>query len=85
VVGQFLNPTGAQAIGGSLQRASAGPVDTSSGVDAAAANAVPVWGKWIIRQASTAGSAQLQMRSEVGGSAVTLLGGSLWLKYRVIA
>jgi hypothetical protein len=38
-----------------------------------------------ILNANTAGTIQLQLRSEIATSAVTLLGGSVWLKYRTIS
>lgn len=65
------------------QIAPATTVGQTSGVRAATTN-VPVIGRWIIAIGATAGTVQLQFRSEVGSSAVTMKAGLTAIGWRAI-
>jgi hypothetical protein len=65
------------------QIAAGASIGVTSGVRAAATN-TPVFGRWIIQTAAAAGIVQLQFRSEVAGSAVTIRAGLSALGFRVI-
>jgi len=84
VAGVTWHPVSATALGSAFSRASGAVTGATASVDAVAPNFVPFTSKWVVKNANTAGIVQLQLRSEVAASAVTLLGGSVWLKYRTI-
>lgn len=65
------------------QTASANTAGATSGVRAALTN-IPVIGRWIVQTGSTAGTVQLQFRSEVAASAVTMKAGITALGWRLI-
>lgn len=71
IVGSYNHNTTATAIEGSYNNA-AGAVGGNTSAAAAAAANLPINGRWIIATGATAGAAQLQFRTEVAASAVTL-------------
>lgn len=85
VAGLTWHPSSATALSSALSRATGAVTGATTGVDAVSPNAVPFLSKFMVLNANTAGTVQLQLRSEIAASAVTLLGGSVWLKYRTIA
>lgn len=85
VAGTMWHPVSTTALGSSFTRATGAATGNTASVDAAAPSIVPFTGKWTVKNANTAGTVQLQMRTEVSTSAATLLGGSVWLKYRTIS
>jgi hypothetical protein len=74
VVGMIWHPTSGTALGSALQRADAAIIGTgTAGVDAATSD-VPFRGSWIIVNGSTPGTVQLQARSEIAASQITIRG-----------
>ena len=71
ISGQMLHPVSATAPGGTEQIADAATTGASTGVRAAATN-VPIMASFIVAIGATAGTVQLQFRSEVAASAVTM-------------
>ncbi len=71
------------AAGPIEQIATAANPGPTSGVRAAATN-VPLIGRWIVQTGATAGPVQLQFRSEVTASAVTMKAGLTAMGWRVI-
>ena len=71
IVGGYNHNTTATAIEGSYNNA-AGAVGGNTSAAAAATVNLPITGRWIIAIGATAGAAQLQFRTEVAASAVTL-------------
>lgn len=65
------------------QLASAATPGATSGVRAAATN-IPVVGRWIVQTGAAAGNVQLQFRSEVAASAVTMKAGLTAFGWRLI-
>lgn len=84
ISGSYQHNTTATAIEGSYNIASGAVKGNTSGVLTAADN-VPIAGRWIVKTAATAGNAQMQFRSEVAASAVTLKAGLSALVARRIA
>lgn len=82
--GGYSHNTTATAIEGSYNNASGAVKGNTSGVLTALDN-VPITGRWIIKTGATAGSAQLQFRTEVATSGVTLKAGLSVLIARRIA
>lgn len=71
VSGQSIHPVSATALGGAEQIADNATTGATSGVRAAATN-VPITARFIVAVGVTGGNIQLQFRSEVAGSAVTM-------------
>lgn len=71
IVGGYSHNTTASAIEGSYNNASGAVGGNTSAAAAAGAN-LPITGRWMIAVGATPGSAQLQFRTEVAASAVTL-------------
>lgn len=71
ISGAYQHNTTASAIEGSYNIASGAVKGNTSGVLTANDN-VPISGRWVITTAATPGNAQLQFRTEVAASAVTL-------------
>lgn len=71
IVGSYSHNTTATAIEGSYNNA-AGAVGGNTSAAAVASANLPIIGRWIIAVGATAGVAQLQFRTEVAASAVTL-------------
>ncbi len=65
------------------QTANAATSGATTGVRSAATN-VPILGKWIVAVGATGGTVQLQFRSEIAASAVTMKAGLTALGHRVI-
>ncbi len=65
------------------QIATAATTGATTGVRAATTN-VPIVGKWIVTVGATAGTVQLQFRSEIAASAVTMKAGVTAIGRRVI-
>lgn len=82
VVGGGRHNTSATAVSGWEQIADAATTGATTGVRAASTN-VALRAKWLVSISSTGGTVQLQLKSEVGSSAVTLQAG-LVLKYRKV-
>jgi hypothetical protein len=71
LVGSYSHNTTATAIEGSYNNAG-GAVGGNTSASAIAAANLPITGRWIIAVGATPGVAQLQFRTEVAASAVTL-------------
>jgi|SRR6187549_377858 len=71
IVGSYSHNTTATAIEGSYNNA-AGAVGGNTSAAAIASANLPITGRWIIAVAATPGVAQLQFRTEVAASTVTL-------------
>jgi hypothetical protein len=71
IVGGYSHNTTATAIEGSYNNV-AGAVGGNTSAAAVAAANLPIIGRWLIAVGATPGSAQLQFRTEVAASAVTL-------------
>jgi len=71
ISGGYSHSTTATALEGSYNNAS-GAVGGNTSAAAAAATNLPITGRWILKTSATAGNAQLQLRTEVAASAVTL-------------
>lgn len=83
VSGLLLHPTSATGLGGTEQIADAATTGATGGVRVANTN-VAVTARWIIAIGATGGTVQLQFRSEVAGSAVTVKAGLTALGRRII-
>jgi hypothetical protein len=83
ISGQIVHSTSASALGGTEQIADNATTGATSGVRAANTNA-PITARWIIAIGATGGTVQLQLRSEVAASAVTLKAGLTALGRRAI-
>lgn len=84
ISGAYSHNTTATAIEGSYNNASGAVGGNTSGAAAAAAN-LPITGRWVITTGATPGNAQLQQRTEVAASAVTMKAGLSVLVVRRIA
>jgi hypothetical protein len=82
--GMYQHNTTATALEGSYNIASGTVKGNTTAVLVAAEN-VPAQGRWVIKTAGTAGTAQLQFRTEVAASAVTLTAGLSVLIARRVA
>jgi hypothetical protein len=71
VTGQIIHSTSATALGGTEQIADNASTGATTGVRAAATNA-PILASFIVAIGTTAGPVQLQFRSEIAASAVTM-------------
>ena len=71
------------ALGPVEQIAAGASVGVTSGVRAAATN-IPISGRWIVQAGATGGTVQLQFRSEIAASTVTMRAGLTALGFRVI-
>lgn len=80
ISGGFNTNTSATAIEGSYSIAGGTVKGTTSGVLVANEN-VFLRGAWLVNTSATAGNANLQFASEVGGSAVKLIGGLSLCKF----
>jgi hypothetical protein len=83
VAGQVIHPISATALGGTEQIADNATTGATSGVRAANSN-VSVTARWIIAIGATGGTVQLQFRSEVAASAVTMKAGLTAMGRRII-
>jgi hypothetical protein len=83
IAGLTIHPVSGTALGGTEQIADNATTGATSGVRAAATN-VPVLARWIIAIGATGGTVQLQFRSEVAASAVTMKAGLTALGRRAI-
>lgn len=83
VIGQMLAITSGSAIGGSEQIADNATTGATSGVRAANAN-VPVTARFVVAVGATGGNVQLQFRSEIAASAVTMKANLTAMGRRVI-
>lgn len=84
ISGRYEHPLTNTTSEGSFNNASGAVGANTTGVPAATTN-LPLTGRWVIKTAATAGDAQLQFRSEVAASAVTLKAGLSALIARRIA
>ena len=84
VAGQIIHPTSATSLGGTEQIADSATTGATSGVRAAATN-VPIFDAFVIAIGVTAGTVQLQFRSEIAASAVTMKAGLTIMGRRIIA
>jgi chemotaxis response regulator CheB len=71
VAGQLIHNVSATGLGGTEQSADNATTGATTGVRAAASN-VTITARWIVAIGSTGGTVQLQFRSEVAASAVTM-------------
>jgi hypothetical protein len=71
VAGHAVHSTSATAVGGTEQIADNATTGASAGVRAAATN-IPITARFIVAIGATAGTVQLQFRSEIAASAVTM-------------
>ena len=71
ISGQVVHPTTATTLGGTEQIADAATTGATTGVRAANAN-VPIFATFIVAIGATGGTVQLQFRSEIAASAVTM-------------
>jgi hypothetical protein len=83
VSGLLLHPTSGTALGGTEQIADNASTGATTGVRAANSN-VAVTARWIIAIGATGGAVQLNFRSEVAASAVTMKAGLTALGRRII-
>ena len=83
IAGQIVHPTTATALGGTEQIADNATTGATIGVRAANAN-VPVFATFIVVIGVTGGVVQLQFRSEIAASAVTMKAGLTAMGRRVI-
>lgn len=84
ISGTYRHNITTTASEGSYNIASGAVKGNTTGVLVANEN-VPITGRWLIKTGANAGSAQLQFRSEVAASAVTLKAGLSMLSFRRIA
>lgn len=84
ISGLFLHNITANTLEGSYNILTESGKGVTSGVLVANEN-VPIQGRWLVKTAATAGNAQLQFRSEVATSAVTLKAGLSVLIARRVA
>ena len=83
VSGQTIHPISATTPGGAEQIADAATTGATSGVRAAATN-VPIIASFIVAVGATGGPVQLQFRSEIAASAVTMKAALTAMGRRVI-
>ena len=83
ITGQLIHPISATALGGTEQIADAATTGATTGVRTAAAN-VPIFATFIVAIGATGGSVQLQFRSEIAASVVTMKAGLTAMGRRVI-
>jgi hypothetical protein len=83
VVGQALANISATAIGSTEQNADNVTTGATSGVRVASTN-VPVTARFVVAVGATGGAVQLQVRSEIAGSAVTMKAGLTAMGRRII-
>jgi hypothetical protein len=83
VSGQAYHPISATTLGSNEQIASGATTGATAGVRAAATN-VPIMARYIVAVGATGGTVQLQFRSEVAASAVTMKAGLTAMGRRVI-
>ena len=83
VSGLALHSISATAVGGAEQNADATSASVTTGVRAAATN-TPIAARFIVAVGATGGTVQLQFRSEVAASAVTMKAGLTALGWRVV-
>jgi hypothetical protein len=83
VSGQNIQPASATTVTGTEQIADAATTGATTGVRAAVTN-VPILATYIVAIGATAGTVQLQFRSEVAASAVTMKAGLTAMGRRVI-
>jgi hypothetical protein len=84
ISGMYQHNTTATALEGSYNIASGAVKGNTTAVLVAAEN-VPAQGRWVIKTGGTAGTAQLQFRTEIAASAVTLTAGLSVLIARRVA
>lgn len=85
ISGLFLHNSSTTTTFVGSYNVTSGGVTASTPSAASAAGNMPISGRWIIKTDATAGAAQLQMRTEVAASAVTLKAGLSVLIARRIA
>jgi hypothetical protein len=83
VAGLLVHPTSTIALGGTEQIADNATTGATSGVRAVNTN-VPVTARFIVAVGATGGTVQLQFRSEVAASAVTMKANLTAMGWRVI-
>jgi hypothetical protein len=83
VAGLLLHPTSALAIGGTEQIADNATTGATTGVRAANTN-VPATARFVVAVGATGGTVQLQFRSEVAASAVTMKANLTAMGWRAI-
>lgn len=83
VIGQIVQTTSATALGGTEQTADNATTGATTGVRAVNTN-VPVIAQFVVAVGSTAGTVQLQFRSEIASSAVTMKAGLTAMGRRAI-
>jgi hypothetical protein len=83
IAGQLIHPTSSTSLGGTEQIADAATTGATSGVRAALTN-VPIFATFIVAIGATGGAVQLQFRSEIAASAVTMKAGLTAMGRRVI-
>ena len=83
VAGQAVHAVSATAMAGNEQIADAATPGATSGVRAAATN-VPIFGSYIVAVGGAGGPIQLQFRSEIAASAVTMKAGLSAMGVRAI-
>ena len=83
IAGQTIHPTTATSLGGTEQIADSATTGATTGVRAVATN-VPIFATFIVAIGATGGSVQLQFRSEIAASAVTMKAGLTAMGRRVI-
>lgn len=83
IAGQVVHPTTATALGGTEQIADNATTGATTGVRAANTN-VPVFATFIVAIGATGGAVQLQFRSEIAASAVTMKSGMTAMGRRAI-
>jgi hypothetical protein len=83
VAGLLVHPTTAATLGGAEQIADNATTGATTGVRAANTN-VPITARFIVAVGATGGTVQLQFRSEVAASAVTMKANLTAMGWRVI-
>lgn len=83
IAGQIMHPTTATSLGGTEQIADNATTGATTGVRAANTN-VPIFATYIVSIGATGGAVQLQFRSEIAASAVTMKAGLTAMGRRVI-
>ena len=83
IAGQLIHPTTATSLGGTEQISDNATTGATTGVRAANAN-VPIFATFIVAIGASGGTAQLQFRSEIAASAVTMKAGLTAMGRRVI-
>jgi hypothetical protein len=83
VIGLLVQSTSATALGGAEQIADNATTGATAGVRIANVN-IPMTARFIVAVGATGGAVQLQFRSEIGGSAVTMKANLTAMGWRVI-